>query len=70
MITAVVLTKNEEKNIVDCLESLSFCDEILVIDDFSSDRTVEIAKKMNAYVLNHSLNNDFSAQRNFALEKA
>lgn len=68
MISAVVLTRNEERNIVDCLDSLSFCDEIVVIDDNSSDRTVEIAKRMNVKVLTHSLNDDFSKQRNFALE--
>src|SRR5260221_9799069 len=68
MISAVVLTKNEEKNIVDCLESLSFCDEILIVDDNSADRTVEISKGMNARVISHSLDNDFSKQRNFALD--
>lgn len=44
MISAVVLTKDEEKNIVDCTESLSWCDEIIVIDDNSEDRTVEIVQ--------------------------
>lgn len=70
MITAVVLTKNEEKNIVDCLEGLTFCDEILVIDDNSHDRTEEISKSLKAKVIKHNLNNDFSAQRNFGLNKA
>lgn len=70
MVSAVVLTKNEEKNIVDCLETLVWCDEILVIDDNSEDRTVEIAQKMEAKVFAHSLNNDFSKQRNFGLSKA
>lgn len=70
MVTAVVLTKNEEKNIVDCLESLSFCNEIIVVDDNSQDRTVEIAKGMGATVLKHPLNNDFSKQRNYGLEMA
>lgn len=70
MITAIVLTKNEEKNIVDCLERLLFCDEVLVVDDNSDDRTVEIAKKMKAKVIKHSLDNNFSKQRNYALEVA
>ena len=70
MISVIVLTKNEEKNIVDCLESLSWCNEILIIDDNSEDRALEIAKKMGAKVFTRSLNNDFSAQRNFGLEKA
>lgn len=70
MVSAVILTKNEENNIVDCLETLSWCGEILVIDDYSEDRTVEIAKKLGAKVYQHSLEENFSVQRNFGLEKA
>lgn len=70
MLTAVVLTKNEEKNIVDCLEGLTFCDEILIIDDNSEDRTAEIAKNLSVKVFTHPLNNDFSGQRNYGLNKA
>jgi len=69
MISAVVLAKNEQKSIARCLKSLSFCDEILVVDDYSTDNTVEVAKKQNAKVIEHSLNNNFGAQRNFAIEK-
>jgi len=43
-LTAIVTTFNEEENIGDCLASLSFADEILVVDSFSTDRTVEIAR--------------------------
>lgn len=70
MISAVVLTKNEEKNIEQCLENLSWCDEVVVVDDESEDKTVEIAKKKGAKVFVHPLADDFSAQRNFGLEKA
>jgi len=70
MISAVVLTKNEEKNLSDCLESVKWCDEIVIVDDNSTDKTLEIAKKFDAKVFNHSLDNDFAAQRNFGLEKA
>lgn len=73
MITAIVLTKKEENNIVDCLESLLWCDEIFVIDDNSEDRTVEIVKNLKndkIKILTHSLENDFSAQRNYGLENA
>lgn len=69
MITAIVLTKNEEKNIVDCLESLSFADEIIAIDDNSEDRTVEIAKRMEVKTFTRNLDDDFSGQRNFGLSK-
>ncbi len=70
MISAVVLAKNEEDNIKDCLQSVSWCDEVIVIDDNSTDKTAEIAKKLGAKVYTHSLENNFSAQRNFGLEKA
>lgn len=50
-ISAFVVCFNEEKDIADCLSSLNFCDEIVVIDSFSSDRTVEIAQAMGAKVL-------------------
>jgi glycosyltransferase involved in cell wall biosynthesis len=43
-ITAIVTTFNEEQNIASCLESLLWCDEILVVDSFSTDRTAEIAR--------------------------
>ncbi len=69
MITAVVLTKNEEKNIGECLSHLSFCDSILVIDDHSEDATRTIARKKKAHVYTRSLANNFAEQRNFALEK-
>ncbi len=69
-ITAIILTKNEENNIVDCIDSLSWSDEILVIDDNSTDRTVDLARKHKATVISHPLTDDFAAQRNFALSKA
>lgn len=70
MISAVVLTKNEEKNIKDCLGSLKWCDEIVIIDDYSEDKTAEIAKSFGAKVYPKKLENDFAGQRNFGLEKA
>lgn len=70
MISAAVLTKNEEKNIKKCLKSLKWCNEIIVIDDFSKDKTVQIAKKLGAKVYKRELKSDFSGQRNFGLKKA
>jgi glycosyltransferase involved in cell wall biosynthesis len=70
MISAIVLAKNEEKNIPDCIQSLSFCNEVIVIDDHSTDSTTTLAKKMKAKVITRSLTNDFSAQRNFAMSEA
>src|SRR6185503_7590339 len=70
MISAVILTKNEETNISDCLDSVAWCDEKIVIDDHSTDKTVEIAHKKGAKVFVRTLGNDFSDQRNYALDKA
>lgn len=69
-LTAVVLTKNNQHEIKNCLDKLSFSDEIVVIDDYSSDKTVEITQNLGAKVFQRKLDNDFSAQRNFGLEKA
>lgn len=70
MISAIVLYKNEEKNIENCLKSLSFCDEIILIDDDSTDKTLEIVKKYASKIFQKSLGNDFSQQRNFGLSKS
>jgi len=70
MISAIVLTKNEEKNISQCLKTLAWCDEIIVIDDYSTDKTRQIAKKHGARVFKRHLKNNYSRQRNFGLKKA
>ena len=70
ILTAVILTKNEEKNIEKCLKSLSWCDEILVVDDNSTDKTKELVRKYKATLLERNLEGDFSQQRNFALQHA
>lgn len=67
-LTALVITKNEEKMIADCLKSLGFVDRIFVVDAYSKDKTVEIAKKCGAVVINHRFVN-FSQMRNFALKQ-
>src|SRR4051812_39376653 len=67
-VSALVLTRNEEKNLPSCLESLSFCDDILVLDSGSTDRTVEIAGCYGARVLLRPFDN-FANQRNFGLEQ-
>lgn len=70
LISAIVLTKNEENNIDRCLRSLSWVDEVLVIDDGSIDGTASISRKHHAKVIHHALQNDFAAQRNFGLDRA
>lgn len=72
MISAIILTKNEENNIIDCLESVAWCDEIIIVDDYSEDRTLEVVKNFNSRVkiFKRKLEDNFSAQRNFGLSKA
>jgi glycosyltransferase involved in cell wall biosynthesis len=64
-ISAVVLTKNEEEDLPDCLASLAWADEVLVFDSFSTDRTCELARQHGARVEQHPFTN-FAAQRNAA----
>ncbi len=70
MISAIILTKNEEINIADCIKSVKWCDEIIVVDDNSIDKTVDIAAKRGAVVYRHDMNMDFARQRNYGLSKA
>ena len=70
LITAIVLTKNEQESIIGCLKSLNWVNEIIVVDDNSTDKTVKLCRQFGAKVFNRPLNNDFSAQRNFALDQA
>ena len=68
-ISGVVITKNAENLIADCLDSLSFCEEIVLIDNKSEDRTREIAEKMGARVIEYS-SDDFSELRNMGQKEA
>lgn len=68
-ISAIVIAKNEEKMIKECIASLSFCNEIVVVDSGSEDKTVEIAEKMDAKVFRYE-SQDFSDLRNFGASKA
>ena len=69
-ISSVIITKNEQKNLTKCLESLSFSDEIIIIDDYSNDKTLEIARDYKTKIFQRKLNRNFAEQRNFGLSKA
>lgn len=69
-ITAIILARNEEQHIADCIKSIQCADEILVIDDGSTDRTIEIAEDLGAKVIPHPLNGDWSQQRRFGISQA
>jgi glycosyltransferase involved in cell wall biosynthesis len=60
---------NEEFNIVDAIKSVSFADEIIVIDSFSEDKTIALAKKHKVRVIQREFD-DFSSQKNHAIQQA
>lgn len=68
-ISALAISFNEEQNVKRYIESLSFADEIIFIDSKSTDKTVEIAEKMGARVIEKEFEN-FSSQRNFGIQHA
>jgi glycosyltransferase involved in cell wall biosynthesis len=71
MITGVVLARNEEGNIVDCLKAIRpHVGELLLIDMESDDRTAELARPLVEKVLTHPLVANFDAARNLAIEAA
>jgi len=69
-VSAVLITKNEERNIKRCLESLKWVDEIVVVDGESTDRTVEIAAPYGAKIINHPFQGDFGMERNIGNDNA
>lgn len=67
-ITAIVLTYNEEKNIETCLGSLAnWASQIIVVDSFSTDKTLELAKKFTRHIYQNPFEN-YAVQRNWALK--
>jgi len=69
MISALAITYNEEHHIESYIESLSFADEIIIVDSFSTDKTVALAQKHNIKVIKRKFKN-FSDQKNFAISQA
>ena len=64
-LTAAIITLNEEKDLPRTLESLGFADEVLVIDSGSVDKTVDVAMRHGARVIQHQFKS-YADQRNFA----
>ena len=68
-ITVFIPVFNEEKNLPGCLESAAWADEILIVDSFSTDNTLDIARSFNARILQHPYESH-AAQRNWAIPQA
>jgi glycosyltransferase involved in cell wall biosynthesis len=67
-LSVIITTYNEEVNIADCIESVMWADEIIVVDSFSTDRTVEEAKKYPVQLLQREYFGS-AAQKNWALDR-
>lgn len=68
-ISVVIITKNEAQNISDCLESVKWADEIIVVDSGSEDETISIAKRFTDKVLINEWKG-FADQKSFAMNQA
>jgi hypothetical protein len=68
-ITACLIVKDEERDLPDALASVAFCDQVVVVDSGSTDRTVAIAEQSGAHVV-HNPWPGFAIQRNVALDHA
>jgi len=68
-LSTAIITYNEERKLAECLKSVSFSDEIIIVDSNSTDRTREIAKEAKAVVCTRPFD-DFSSQKNYAVSLA
>ncbi len=66
--SVAIITKDEERNLPDCLKSVSFADDIVVVDSDSTDRTVEIAKEFGCRVFVEEWKG-FALQKSSAVDK-
>ena len=70
-ISACILTKNEEENIERCLQNIApYMDEIVIVDGFSEDRTVEIAQKYTDKIYQKEFSGSFAVEKNYSIEKS
>ena len=68
MFSILILSLNEETNLDACLDSVSWCDDVVLLDSFSTDRTTEIARRRGVRIF-YRVFDDFGSQRNYALRE-
>lgn len=71
-LSCIILTKNNERTIVSCLESVQWFDDIVIIDDYSNDSTLSLIRQhaSRARVFQRKLKDNFADHRNFGLQQA
>lgn len=69
MLSVLLCIKNEENQLQECLDSLGFADEVVLIDDDSSDASASIAKKAGVKYFRRAMNGNWSEQRNFGISQ-
>ncbi len=69
-VSAVIITKNEEVNIEDCLKSVSWVDEIVIVDSGSEDKTLEICKKFKAKIFHNPIDKGLNFNKNLGNDHA
>jgi len=68
MLSVLIPTLNERSNIVECLNSISWCDDVVVVDSGSTDGTQDLARKSGARIIDFKWNGVFPKKKNWALE--
>ncbi|MDP8297166.1 MAG: glycosyltransferase, partial [Candidatus Orphnella occulta] len=68
-LSVVTMTKNSSEKIIDCIESVKWCDDIVIVDDLSKDNTLELVRNYTNNIHQRKWENE-GIQRNFAYSKA
>lgn len=69
-LSVVIITRNEERNIRDCIESVQWADEIIVVDCFSTDNTLKIAEKYPVRIFQNDNTNNWNINKQYGFDRA